>query len=97
MLWGDARWRWDGRALPDARVTHFWDKQRVVGQWFSQQIEGDTGIVWDAYYLYGPAATWETTPGPLLGSGGTIYGQRHQLEVQLLPLLRSSSESKKAK
>jgi hypothetical protein len=93
MLWGDARWRWHGDVLSDARVTHFWDKQRVVGQWFAEHIEGYSDVVWDTYYLFGPDSQWADTPAPLLSSGATIYRTRQELERQLLPLLRSSSES----
>jgi hypothetical protein len=28
--------------------------------------------VWDAYYLYGPNATWDQAPGPLVASGAPI-------------------------
>lgn len=87
MLWTDNRALWDGRNMPDARVMHFWDGERVVGQWFAEQVEGYQGVVWDAYYLYGPEAVWETLPAPLAGSGGTIYAERERLETQVMELL----------
>jgi hypothetical protein len=87
MLWSDARALWNGRTIPDARVTHFWDGERAIGQWFARHIEGYEGIVWDAYYLYSPDATWETTPSPLSASGGTIYAERENLEMQIRSLL----------
>ena len=83
MLWTDSRERWNGNTMPDARVRHYWDGDRVVGEWFAARVEGFEGVVWDAYYLYGPEATWEQLPFPTAGSGGTIYGQRHLLEAQL--------------
>ena len=73
--------------MPDARVIHFWDGDQQVGQWFAEKVEGYRGVSWDAYYLYGPEATWETVPAPLLGSGGTIYGERETLEKQVRTLL----------
>jgi len=44
-------------------------------------------VSWDTYYLYGPDAKWETMPSPLAGSGGTIYGEREALDMQLRALL----------
>lgn len=87
MLWGDARARWNGNTMPDPRVTHFWDGEHVIGQWFAKEIDGYDGIAWDTYYLYGPNTTWETVPAPLEGSGGTIYGERESLEMQVRTLL----------
>ena len=87
MLWSDSRAMWNGTTMPDARVTHFWDGEHVIGQWFAKQVDDYEGIAWDAYYLYGPDAVWESMPSPLVGSGGTIYGERATLKMHLLPLL----------
>ena len=87
MLWGDARVMWDGKTMPDARVSHFWDGDRKVGQWFAGHVDGYEGIAWDTYYLYGPDAVWDAIPSPLAGSGGTIYGEREALEMQFRNLL----------
>ena len=87
MLWGDSREAWDGTNIPDPRVIHFWDRDRKIGQWFAKQVDGYEGVAWDAYYLYGPEATWESVPTPLVGSGGTIYGERQTLEIQVRALL----------
>jgi len=88
MLWSDSREMWNGTTMPDPRVTHFWDGEHAIGQWFAKEIDDYEGIAWDAYYLYGPEATWETVPSPLVSSGGTIYGQRETLEMQVRTLLK---------
>lgn len=87
MLGGDAREMWNGTTMPDARVIHFWDGDRKIGQWFAEHVDGYQGIAWDAYYLYGPDAVWEITPSPLVISGGTIYSERETLEMQMRTLL----------
>ena len=86
MLGGDAREEWNGTTMPDARVTHFWDGELQVGQWFAKQVEGYDGVSWDVYYLYGPHAVGETIPSPLLGSGRTIFAERQALQKQISTL-----------
>jgi hypothetical protein len=78
MLTGDSRDLVDRRVLDDPRVTNYYDPNRVVGSWFAQHTEGG-GIVWDAYFLYGPDATWTSEPGPLVGSGGTVIASSSDL------------------
>lgn len=92
MIPTDARssWNWTGGVLHDSRVVHFWDEQRTVGRWFAEQDpeNSDNGVVWDAYYLYGPDAEWGTTVGPLLSSGSTVRSESDNLKRNILPLLR---------
>ena len=73
--------------MPDRRVTHYWDGEREVGRWFAEQVDGYEGIAWDSYYLYGPAAVWDTVPSPPVGSGGTVFAERNTLEGQVRTLL----------
>ena len=87
MLRSDAREEWNGTTMPDPRVMHFWDGETAIGQWFAEQVEGYRGISWDAYYVYGPDATWEDIPSSLVASGGTIYAERETLRTQLNALL----------
>ena len=87
MFSGDAREDWNGTTMPDSRAMHFWDGDFQVGRWFAGEIDGYEGIAWDVYYLYGPDAAWEDSPAPLAGSGGTIYGERETLEMQVRALL----------
>jgi hypothetical protein len=87
MVWSDIRRGRGSSALADPRVIHFWDEQRTVGQWFTEQIEGYRGIARDIYYGYGPEAGWDLTPSPLMSKGRTIYHQRLALQRSILPLL----------
>jgi hypothetical protein len=87
MLWGDAREKWDGNIMSDPRVTHFWDGDTQVGEWFAEKVEGYRRVSWDVYYLYGPDAKWESVPSPLAAMGGTIYGERQTLKVKLNELV----------
>ena len=87
-LAGDRRSSWDANVLPDPRVTQFWDADRFAGPWFAKNIEGTDGFMWDTYLLYGPNATWNQAPGPLLGSGGAIIDVGSELRDKLAPLLK---------
>ena len=81
---------WEAANLPDLRVTHFWDGEQAIGQWFAKAVDNKRygEVSWDVYYLYGPDAVWETVPSPLVDSGGTIYRERQALERQVTILLR---------
>lgn len=79
MLAGDARQLVDTRVLNDPRVTNFYDPNKAVGSWFSEHLDGEKGIVWDAYFLYGSDAGWAAEPGPLLSSGRTVIGSSADL------------------
>jgi hypothetical protein len=84
MFPGDARWRWDGGGLTDARVIHFWDDGKTVGTWFSDNMTDRDSPTWDFYALYGPDAHDLGSPS---STGGTIISRRDQLETSLKPLL----------
>ena len=88
MLPSDFRLLVDHRVLADPRAANFWDERRVVGRWFAQQVAHDPGITWDAYFLYGPEARWESVPAPLVSSGGTVIGQRRELQRDLQAFLQ---------
>jgi len=79
VLTGDASVTVDRRLLSDRRVTNFWDPNRAVSNWFSDHVTEQPGITWDAYFLYGGDATWDSTPGPLASSGSSVIGSRDSL------------------
>ncbi len=89
-LVGDNRSAWHSGALPDPRVTNLWDESRAVSQWFSKHVQEDQGYLWDAYFLYGSDARWESAdakPSALVSSGGTVLQKRDELEASILSLL----------
>ncbi len=67
VLPGDSRGLVDRKVLNDHRVANYYDPNRVVGSWFAEHT-GDAGIVWDAYFLYGPDASWTDEPHPSMRS-----------------------------
>jgi hypothetical protein len=96
MLPTDARsrWSWTGGVLTDSRVVHFWDEQRTLGRWFARQEnpqDETPGIVWDAFYLYGPDARWDAKLEPPVASGATVRDEADKLREKLVPLLTDKS------
>lgn len=90
MLAGDSRSGVDVELLADPRVTHFWDEHRVVGRWLADSAVGEpgySGVVWDAYYVFGPDASWNERPAPLAGFGAPVIAEKESLEAALRPLL----------
>ncbi len=82
---------WQSGTMPDPRVTHLWDESSAVSEWFTTNVFGQSGRMYDVYVLYGPDSTWESTsrpPNGLISSGGTVLGKRDELEAGLLPLLK---------
>jgi hypothetical protein len=93
MLFGDSRERWDGDGVTDPRVRHFWDEQKLVGDWFSSDVLHRQGTTWDFYALYGRDATWGSEPPRALSQGGPIIARRDQLQAAIAPLLAGASSS----
>lgn len=81
ILAGNSSVTVDGRLLTDSRVTNFWDPQRRPGAWywFASHVTNQSGVTWDAYFLFGPDASWDATPTPVASSGSPVIGSRDQL------------------
>jgi hypothetical protein len=90
MLAGDSRRGWDGARLIDTRVTHLWDEQKVVGDWYSANVTREPTTTWDFFAVYGPDAADLAKP---LNSGRTIVSRSTQLKSSIEPLLSSQPRS----
>ena len=92
MYPGDERSKWPSGLLTDPRVVHYWDEQKVVGEWFGKHpdttILSNGKVLWDAFLLYGQEARWDDKPSPLVSAGRTIVAKREELRKNLLPLLK---------
>lgn len=93
MLGGDSRSGWRSGAMPDQRVTHFWDEERVASEWFAEKVAGEQGFMWDTYLLYDAQARWdgESAPQTLISKGRTVVREKDELEAKLAPLLQASN------
>jgi hypothetical protein len=64
-----------------------WDPHLVASSWLGQHVTHSGRIVWDHYFLYGPNASWQGLPGPLVGDGGDVIDVSSQLAGQVQALL----------
>jgi hypothetical protein len=71
----------------DPRVLHYWDGSALTSRWFANNVEHSSFPAWDVYYLYGPDASWQTIPQPLVSTGATVIGQSSALQDAIEPLL----------
>ncbi|MEO5790654.1 MAG: hypothetical protein ABIR67_01110 [Gaiellaceae bacterium] len=78
----DKREEIDESILADPRVTQYWDEEGITGRYFAETDLGGlgySGFVYDAYYVFGPEATWANEPAPLAGSGVPVISEGEQL------------------
>jgi hypothetical protein len=90
MLATDSRSEVETGLLSDRRARHFWDEGRVVGRWLAEAGVGEppsSGVVWDAYFVFGPDAVWNERPAPLADHGAPVISTTDTLERELAPLL----------
>jgi hypothetical protein len=86
MLATDARDEIDAGLLSGARVRQFWDADRVLGTYLAEIDLGGlgyAGIVWDAFFVFGPDSAWGERPSALAGSGAPVIGETAELESAL--------------
>jgi len=52
--------------LPDPRLLHSWDPDRILGSLLSQTLNLKRSVAWDVYLLYPPEHRWtdELPPAP---------------------------------
>jgi hypothetical protein len=89
--WGtDTRAEIDGAGLVDPRVTHFWDTSGgVIGAPFLERFGVDLGgLDYDFFLLFGPEATWGSSPPRPVSSGGTVVGDSDRLASAAAVLLQ---------
>jgi hypothetical protein len=88
--WGtDSRAEIDGGGMVDPRVTHLWDTGGVIGAPFLERFGVDLGgLDYDFFLLFGPKATWGSSPPRPLRAGGTVISASDQLASAAAALLR---------
>ncbi len=67
MVKNDSRQGLAPDLLTDFRVLRRWDPDNVVGTWYGESLtrRNAPGTEWDAWFLYGPDATWDQAAKPI--------------------------------
>jgi hypothetical protein len=87
VLGGDSSGAWDPQVLNDPRVINYWDPKLLMSTWLDQHVTHSGSTVWDHYFIYGPSASWQSMPGPLVGSGGDVIDVSGELRNQVDSLI----------
>jgi hypothetical protein len=86
LLATDARDAIDADLLAGDRVRQFWDGERVLGRHLAKLDLGGlgyAGVVWDAFFVFGPEGRWAERPSALVGSGAPVIDKTAELEAAL--------------
>ena len=67
-------------------MTQYWDEEGISGTYLAEEDLGGlgySGFVYDAYFLFGPEATWADAPAPLEESGAPVLFRGEELLAAL--------------
>ena len=90
----DSRSSWDASLLDDPRVVNLWDAEQAVSTWAAGSdklgIEPFGPILYDAFFLFTPAARWDEAPSGLVVAGLPVIGETSKLASEAERLLAPS-------
>jgi hypothetical protein len=72
--------------LTDRRVQHLRDPEKIAGTWFAE-MNGNRGMTYDLYYVFGPDARWDAAPAPMVLGGATVITDTAEIVAAVEPLL----------
>ena len=73
--------------LVDQRTTHFWDNEQRVSDALAHAYGAPGQLVWDAFFVFAPDASWIDAPPRPLGSGSPVVEHMATLKSVLNPYL----------
>ena len=86
MVFLDDRSRCPGDALPDHRVTHYWDEEKLVGRWYSNRFGRPGQTAWDLYFLYAAGADSLASQDSILAWGAPVISRGPDLRKAVAAL-----------
>jgi len=90
MIRTDSRWLRQKRWLDDSRVVHFWDEEKLAGRFWAENVTQAGDIEWDAFFLYGPDASWGERPARTTGLGPAHSQRKTAAGRGAIPSLRAT-------
>lgn len=95
VLGPDSSSQVDTSLLDDPRVIQYWDSDGEVSAFLSEHGDqiglAEDGLLWDAYLLFAPDATWEEVPTGLIGWGAPVVSTIEELTTELDDVWAESS------
>lgn len=91
MIAGDSRDGWKPKLIDDERAKHFWDDDRNIGKWISDNVKTCKHlgpIAWDSYYLFDADATWDDSLEPIESCGSPVFRATDDFDEDLEKLLK---------
>ena len=73
--------------LVDRRATHYWDNEQRVSNALGNAYGAPGQLVWDAFFVFGPDASWTDGPPRPLESGSPVVEYMATLKSVLTPYL----------
>ena len=73
--------------MVDERATHFWDNERLVSDALGDAYGTPGQLVWDAFFVFNPDATWADRPPQPLGRRSPVVEYMATLKSLLRPYL----------
>lgn len=67
----------------DRRAAHFWDNEQRVSEALGDAYGSPGRLVWDAFFVFGPDATWELGPPDPVATGSPVVEHMATLESAL--------------
>ena len=74
-----------GDLLLDRRATHYWDNEQLVSDALRDAYGSPGRLVWDAFFMFSPDASWDDGPPDPLGHGSPVVERMATLKALLQP------------
>jgi hypothetical protein len=72
--------------MVDSRVSHYWDAEQRVSDALREVAQVPEGVLlWDAFLLFGPDASWTGRPPEPLARAAPVVNELARLEQALRP------------
>lgn len=73
--------------VPDARVSQYWDRNRMLSELLGEKQGDRDSIVWDWVAIYPPGLRWEARPPEPQWANRPVVNVREELRQQLRDVL----------
>lgn len=94
MVPTDKKSRWKESLLNDPRVEHYWDEEKKLGRWVTQNVQDckHLGPVdWDSFFLFDGDGVWGDSFEGVKACGTPVIRETETLQLAIETLFEKSS------